>query len=120
MYRDVVVYLDGSEQSVRTASLHFRTLFTIKAAAQAVRTLYLAGDPLQDWRTKSPRKEDEGLEDRLRSSTLPGIHADLTDFTQGGIELFDKVLALSSASTRLPASEVSVWALYHPALYAGP
>jgi hypothetical protein len=39
IYREVVMDLDGSEKSVKTASLLFRTLLISETAAQAVRTL---------------------------------------------------------------------------------
>lgn len=113
IYRNVVVDLDGSDQSNKEASLLFRTLLTSETAAQAVRTLCLIGDPLQDWRNRFSRIEDgESIEDPLRGRAPPGMHADLTDFTQEELELYEKAAASSSASKCTPTSKVSVWALY--------
>jgi hypothetical protein len=95
IYRDVVVDLDGNEKSVTTASLLFRTLLTSETAARAVRSLSLAGNPLNDWRHKfSDRRHNEGIEPPLEGLTPPAMHADLTDFTEGEIKLYDKVAAL--------------------------
>jgi hypothetical protein len=113
IYRDIVVNLDGNEQSITTASLLFRTLLTSRTAAQAVRTLSLTGDPLQDWRHKVTNfGRSDGKERLLEGLTPPAMHADLTDFTEAEIKLYDKVAASSSASTRPPTNELSVWALY--------
>jgi hypothetical protein len=113
IYRDVFINLDGNEWSIRTASLLFRTLLTSRTAAQAVRTLSLAGDPLQDWRHKfTDFGRSDGVEWPLEGLTPPAMHADVADFTEGEIKLYDKVAASSSASTRPPFSEVPVWALY--------
>lgn len=114
IYRDLVVDLDGSEQCIKTASLLFRTLLTSKSAARAVRTLFLAGDPLQDWRYKIflANKDSESNEGPLRGRTPPGMNADLSNFTQRETELYDKVAHLSSANKRPSTSEVPVWALY--------
>jgi len=107
IYRDIVVDLDGSERCVRKASLLFRTLLTSEAAAQAVRTLSLAGDPLQDWRNRTSRIQDgESVEGPLRGVIPPGMYTDLTGFTRGEIELYQQ-LAASMRST----IEVPVWAL---------
>jgi hypothetical protein len=111
IYREVIVDLDGSEKSVRNASLLFRTLLTSETAAQAVRTLSLAGDPLQSWR-KSVSGYDESIEEPLRGRTPPGIHADLADFTHGEIQLYHKVAAVHLAGTHPTTSEVPIWALY--------
>jgi hypothetical protein len=119
IYREVVVDLDGSEKSVRNASLLFRTLLTSETAAQAVRTLSLAGDPLQSWR-KSVSGYDEIIEEPLRGKIPPGIHADLVDFTQGEIQLYHKVAALHLASTHPTTSEVPIWALYLHVFHLAP
>ena len=71
LYRDVVMDIDGNEQSITTASLLFRTLLTSETAAQAVRTLSLAGDPLHDWRHKIVTREDEGVEEPLEGGRKP-------------------------------------------------
>jgi hypothetical protein len=122
IYRDVVVDLDGNEKSVTTASLLFRTLLTSETAARAVRSLSLAGNPLNDWRHKfSDRRHNEGIEPPLEGLAPPAMHADLTDFTEGEIKLYDKVAASSLASTRLPTSrEASIWALYLHAFRIAP
>jgi hypothetical protein len=120
IYRDVVVNLDGSERSITTASLLFRTLLTSEAAARAVRTLSLAGDPLHDWRHKNAHKGNEGVEQPLYGLTPPPMHADLTDFTEEEIKLYEKVAASFSPSTHPPTSEVSVWALYLHAFRLAP
>lgn len=114
IYRDVVVHLDGSDQSIKTASLLFRTLLASKTAAQAVLTLSLAGDPLRDWRKRFSRIEDgESVETPLRGRTPPDIRADFTNLTtQEEIELYYKVAASYSASMRPFTSEVPLWALY--------
>jgi hypothetical protein len=119
IYREVVVDLDGSEKSVKTASLLFRTLLISETAAQAVRTLSLAGDHLQSWRM-SLRRDDESIERPLRGLTPPGIHADLADFTKGEIQLYQKVAALHLASTRPTTSEVPIWALYLHVFHLAP
>jgi hypothetical protein len=119
IYREVVIDLDGSEKSVRKASLLFRTLLTSEMAAQAVRTLSLAGDPLQSWR-KSVSGYNESIEEPLRGKTPPGIHADLADFTQGEIQLYHKVAALHLASTHPAASEIPIWALYLHVFHLAP
>jgi hypothetical protein len=111
IYREVIVDLDGSERSVRNACLLFRTLLTSETAAQAVRTLSLAGDPLQSWR-ELLRGYDESIEAPLRGKTPPGIYADLANLTPAEIQLYRKVAALHLASTRPTTSEVPVWALY--------
>ena len=80
------------------------------------RTLSLPGDPIQDWRDETLQLDNgESIEDPLRGKTPPKINADLAEFTQGEIELYDKIVALSLASMRRPTSEVCVWELY---LYA--
>jgi hypothetical protein len=112
IYRDVVVHLDGNERPITTASLLFRTLLTSEAAARAVRTLSLAGDPLRDWRHENADMRHEGIEEPLHGLTPPAMHADLTDFTEEEIKLYDKVAASFAPNTRPPTSEISVWALY--------
>lgn len=47
IYREAVVNLNGTERSVKKASLLFRTLLMSETAARAVRKLSLAGDALQ-------------------------------------------------------------------------
>ena len=120
LYRDVVMDIDGNQQSIITASLLFRTLLTSETAARAVRTLSLAGDPLHDWRHNIVTREDEGVEHPLEGHTPPAMHADLTEFTEEEIKLYDKVAASFSSSTHPPASEVSVWALYLHAFRLAP
>lgn len=113
IYRDVVIDLDGGKYSIKKASLLFRTLLTSQTAARAVRTLSLAGDPLQDWRNEfSPVRYDQGIEDPLRDRIPPGIHADLTEFNHGEIELYHDVSDSYLASMRPPTSEISLWALF--------
>lgn len=113
IYRDVVFNLDGSEQSIKKASLLLRTLLTNDMAAQAVRTISLAGAPLEDWRLENaPLRDNESIEDPLRGRIPPGIYADLTEFNQGEIELYDKVAALSSTSTRPSTIELSISTLF--------
>jgi hypothetical protein len=121
IYQSVVINLDGSKQSIRKASLLFRTLLTSETATQAVHTLSLAGDPLQSWRDEfSQVRDSESVEDPLRGRVPPAIHADITDFTQAEIELYSKVAGSSSASMRPLASEISVWALYLHLLQVAP
>lgn len=113
IYRDVVVDLDGSAQAVTKASLLCRTLLTCENAARAVRSLSLAGDPLQDWREGfTTLSSSHSIEGPLRGRVAPAIHADLTNFTKAEIELYDNLAASASASTRPTTSEVPVWALY--------
>lgn len=110
IYREIVVNLDGTERSVKKASLLFRTLLTSETAVQAVHTLSLAGDPLQSWRTELVRiANGESIEDPLRDRSPPPVYADLTVFSQGEIELYDNIATLSSASAR---ASTSVWTLY--------
>jgi len=129
IYRDVTVDLDGNERSITTASLLFRTLLTSETAARAVRSLSLAGDPLRDWRKKMATWQDRSteatweyqtIEAPLKGLTPPAIYADLTDFTEGELKLYDKMAASSLASTRPPTSNVSVWELYLHAFRLAP
>jgi hypothetical protein len=113
IYQDVVCDLDGSERSVRRASLLFRTLLTSETAARAVQTLSLAGDPLQKWRGELIRAANtEGTEIHLRGKVPPAIPADLTGFTQKEFVLYGKVAALCMASVCPPSSEIFVGTLY--------
>lgn len=110
IYREIVVNLDGTERSVKKASLLFRTLLTSETAARAVHTLSLAGDPLQSWRIKTRRLAGgESIERPLRDRTPPAIHADLVDFAQKEIQLYDNVTTSSSTSVHPSAS---VWEFY--------
>ena len=113
IYRDVVVDLDGSEESIKKASLLFRTLLTSKTAARAVNSLSLAGDPLQDWRARIWREaKDESIERPLRGRTPPAMRVDLANFTKEEIEFYGHVTALSSTSARPCTDVVSVWAVW--------
>lgn len=108
IYRDTVIDLDSSERSVKKASSLFRTLLTSETAAQAVRTLSLAGDPLHDWRHELSRIEDsESVEAPLRGKISSAILADLASFTRDEVDLYRRLVP----STRPPASEVSIGAL---------
>ena len=113
IYRDVIFSLDGSEWSVKKASLLYRTLLTSKTAARAVHTLSLVGDPLQTWRVEVIRAaQSEGYEDQLRGRIPPTILTDLTDFTQGEIELHDHVATLALANMHPTSSDTFVGILY--------
>ena len=106
LYTDIVIDLHGSAQSTKKASLLLRTLLTSESAVQAVRTLSLTGDPLQDWREELTRHRPDSIEGTLRGRVIPGIYVDLNDFTQKEIVLFDKIAASNSASMRSYISEV--------------
>lgn len=113
IYRDVVVDLDGSEESIKKASLLFRTLLTSKTAARAVNSLSLAGDPLQDWRARIRHEaSDENIERPLRGRTPPTMRVDLAIFTKEEIEFYSHVTAQSSTSARPCTDVVSVWAVW--------
>lgn len=113
IYRDVVVYLDGTKQSVKKASLLFRTLLISKTAARAVNSLSLAGDPLQDWRTSLVFKyRDESIEKSFEGRNLPALHADLTDFTKEEIMFYGHVASCSSMSESPRTNVLSIWAVW--------
>lgn len=121
IYRDVVFNLDGSEQSIEKASLLLRTLLTSDTAAQAVRTVFLVGVPLEAWRLENaPLSDNESIEEPLRGKTPPAIHADLTQFTLGEVELYHKVAAVSSASMRPLTSQSSIPTQFLHALHLMP
>jgi hypothetical protein len=113
IYRDIVVDLDGSEKSVKKASLLFRTLLTSKTAARAVNSLSLGGDPLQAWRARIwDEVKHESIERPLRGRTPPAMHVDLASFTMEEIEFYAHVAALSSTSVRPRTDVLSVWAVW--------
>ncbi|KAF2756148.1 hypothetical protein EJ05DRAFT_487947 [Pseudovirgaria hyperparasitica] len=112
IYRDIAIDLYGAERSDERAALLLRSLLTRGTAANAVRTLSLAGDPLLHWRnTLSPVGGHESVEAPLRGKTPPDILANLSDFTQEEIGLYDNVATFSSASRTLPQAQVSIWTL---------
>lgn len=113
IYRDVVVNLDGSEKSVKRASLLFRTLLTSKTAARAVNTLSLAGDPLREWRTRVlDEAKHESMETPLRGRIPPVMHANFSNFTREEIEFYGHVAALYSTSKSPRTNAVHVWAVW--------
>jgi hypothetical protein len=113
IYRDVVVDLDGSEKSVKRASLLFRTLLISKTAARAVNTLSLAGDPLQDWRSRIlDVAGHESIEIPLQGRTPPAIRADFSNFTTEEMEFYGHVAALSSTSKGPRTNVRFIWAVW--------
>ena len=105
IYRDIVIDLNGSERSIRSASLLLRTLLANDTAAHAVRALSLIGEPLVGWRNEFSR--GESAERPLRDNNPPEILGDITNFTRQEIESYAKAAALPSAHVH----EVPVWAL---------
>ena len=119
IYRHITVDLDGSSESTRKASLLFRTLLTSQPAMQAIRTLSLAGEPLQDWRRSCSIFQNNGsAEDRLRYRLPPELIADLATFSQREIELYNQ--AAAKTKLRSSAHELPVWALYLQLLCSAP
>ena len=113
IYRNVIVDLDGSKQSVRKASLLFRTLLTSETAAGAVRTLSLTGNPLEEWRKELRWKANgESVEGPLRGRMPPAILANLTGFSQREFQLYGKVATLCLASMCPPSREIFIGTLY--------
>jgi hypothetical protein len=113
IYRKIAIDLDGSKQSVRKASLLFRTLLTSETAAGAVRTLSLTGKPLEEWRKELRWKANgASVEGPLRGRTPPAILADLTGFCQRGFQLYGKMATLCLASVCPPSREIFIGTLY--------
>lgn len=113
IYRDVVIDLDGSERSVKRVSLLFRTLLISKTASRAVNTLSLAGDPLQDWRSRIlDVARHEGIETPLQGRAPPGIRADFSNFTTEEIEFYGHVAALSATSKGPRTNVRFIWAVW--------